>query len=87
MLFWEVGGSMAPSSRARLYLGSAIVAIAAALAVGFYGLLLLVSSLSPRGSTAGNLLLGLFGVAFLVAAPVLFHVGNLAWKKSKSVHS
>jgi hypothetical protein len=74
---------MAMRSRGTLYWAAAIVAFVGALGSGWYGVLLLVESLSPNGSGGGNLLLALFGGLFVLAAAALLFSGNLAAERSR----
>ena len=76
---------MASLSRTRLYWVTAILAFVAAFCFGCYGILLLVASVSPHGSVAGGLILGIVGVLFLLVSAVLVFSGDIALKRSKSI--
>lgn len=76
---------MAQLSRVHLFRAAAILAFLCALGFGCYGILLLVAAISPDGSPGGNLALGLFGMLFLLACPAVFVVGNIVWKRSRSI--
>jgi hypothetical protein len=53
-----------------------------ALLVGYYGLLLLVASISTHGSPGGDVLLLIFGMILLILSPVTFIVGVVYWTPS-----
>jgi len=74
---------MAMRSRGNLYWAAAVVAFVGALGSGWYGILLLAESLSPRGSGGGNALLAIVGGLFVLVAAALIYSGNLAFERSR----
>jgi len=74
---------MAMRSRGTLYWLAALVAFVGALGSGWYGILLLAESLSPKGSGGGDLFLAMFGGLFVLAAAALLFSGNVAVERSR----
>lgn len=76
---------MAILSRTVLYRAASLCAFLGAVCSGFYGAWLLATIDWEHGSTAGNILIGGFGILLLLVAPVLFTFGVIAWPTSKSI--
>jgi hypothetical protein len=74
-------------SRTLLYRAASLCAFGGALIFGAYGGFVLTNADWGHGSTAGNVLIGSFGILLLIIAPILFLLGITAWKSSKSISS
>ena len=55
-----------------------------ALLIGYYGLSILVATISTHGSPGGDILLLVLGLVLLILSPITFIVGVLFWAPSSS---
>jgi hypothetical protein len=72
-------------SRTQLYQAASLTAFIGAVIFGSYGAFVLTNADWSHGSTSGNILIGAFGILLLIIAPILFMLGIMAWKTSKSI--
>jgi hypothetical protein len=80
-----MGGTLAILSRTRLFQAASLCAFCGAAIFVVYGVFVLTNADWSHGSTTGNIVIGAFGVLLLIIAPILFMLGIMSWKTSKSI--